>query len=198
MKKWLIPVLIIGGIVLIIFWIFSGTYNTAVETQEEARKTWADVESAYQRRNDLIDNLVNTVSGAAEFERSTLTEVIEARAQATSVNVDAENLTAEQIEQFQEAQGQVSSALSRLLVTVERYPELRATSNFQQLQSQLEGTENRINVARNRYNEAATGYNSYIRKFPNNVVTGIYGFDRMPPFEADAGAEDAPEVEFEF
>ena len=198
MKKWLIPVLIIGGIILIIFWIFSGTYNTAVERQEEAFKTWADVESAYQRRNDLIDNLVNTVSGAAEFERSTLTEVIEARAQATSVNVDAENLTAEQIEQFQEAQGQVSSALSRLLVTVERYPELRATSNFQQLQSQLEGTENRINVARNRYNEAATGYNSYIRKFPNNVVTGIYGFDRMPPFEADAGAEDAPEVEFEF
>ena len=198
MKKWLIPVLIIGGIILIIFWIFSGTYNTAVERQEEARKTWADVESSYQRRNDLIDNLVSTVSGAAEFERSTLTEVIEARAQATSVNVDAENLTAEQIEQFQAAQGQVSSALSRLLVTVERYPELRATSNFQQLQSQLEGTENRINVARNRYNEAATGYNSYIRKFPNNVVTGIYGFDRMPPFEADAEAEDAPEVEFEF
>lgn len=198
MKKWLIPVLIIGGIILIIIWMFSGTYNTAVERQEEARNAWADVESAYQRRNDLIDNLVNTVKGAADFERSTLTEVIEARAQATSVNVDAENLTAEQIEQFQQAQGQVSSALSRLLVTVERYPELRATSNFTQLQSQLEGTENRINVARNRYNEAATNYNSYIRKFPNNLVTGMYGFDRMPPFEADAGAEVAPEVEFEF
>lgn len=198
MKKWLVPVLIIGAIVLIVYWLFAGVYNTSVERQEEARKTWADVESAYQRRNDLIDNLVSTVRGAADFERSTLTDVIEARAQATSVNVDAENLTEAQIEQFQQAQGQVSSALSRLLVTVERYPELKATQNFQQLQSQLEGTENRINVSRNRYNQEVTEYNKYIRKFPNNVVVGMYGFDRMPPFEADAGAEVAPDVEFEF
>lgn len=198
MKKWLVPALIIGAIILIFYWLFAGVYNTAVEEQEEARKTWADVESAYQRRNDLIDNLVNTVRGAADFEATTLTNVIQARAQATSVNVDAENLTAAQLEQFQEAQQGVSSALSRLLVTVERYPELRATQNFQQLQSQLEGTENRINVARNRYNEAVTDYNMYIRKFPNNVVVGMYGFDRMPPYEADAGAEDAPEVEFDF
>ncbi len=198
MKKWLVPVLIIGAIVLAVYWLFAGVYNTAVERQEEARRTWADVESSYQRRNDLIDNLVNTVRGAADFERSTLTDVIEARAQATSVNVDAENLTEAQLEQFQQAQGQVSSALSRLLVTVERYPELRATQNFQQLQSQLEGTENRINVARNRYNEQVTRYNTYIRKFPNNIVVGMYGFDRMPPYAADAGAEVAPEVEFEF
>ena len=198
MKKWLVPALVLGAIILIFYWLFAGVYNTAVEEQEEARKTWADVESAYQRRNDLIDNLVNTVRGAADFEATTLTNVIQARSQATSVNVDAENLTADQLQQFQEAQEQVSSALSRLLVTVERYPELRATQNFQQLQSQLEGTENRINVARNRYNEAVTDYNMYIRKFPNNVVVGMYGFDRMPPYESDAGAENAPEVDFDF
>ncbi len=198
MKKWLVPVLIIGAIVLGIYLLFAGKYNTAVDKQEQARKTWADVESAYQRRNDLIPSLVNTVRGAADFERSTITEVIEARAKATSINVDAENMNEAQIEQFQQAQSQVSSALSRLLVTVERYPELKATQNFQQLQSQLEGTENRINVARNRYNEAVTEYNRYIRQFPNNVIVGMYGFDRMPVYEADAGAETAPEVEFEF
>lgn len=198
MKKWLVPVLIIGAIVLGIYFLFAGKYNTAVDKQEQARKTWADVESAYQRRNDLIPSLVNTVRGAADFERSTITEVIEARSKATSINVDAENMNEAQIEQFQQAQSQVSSALSRLLVTVERYPELKATQNFQQLQSQLEGTENRINVARNRYNEAVTEYNRYIRQFPNNVIVGMYGFDRMPVYEADAGAETAPEVEFEF
>ena len=198
MKKWLVPVLIIGAVILVFYWLTAGIYNSAVDRQEEARQTWADVESAYQRRNDLISNLVNTVRGAADFERSTLTEVIEARSQATSVNVDANNLSEAQLEQFQAAQSQVSSALSRLLVTVERYPELRATQNFQQLQSQLEGTENRINVARNRYNEAVTNYNKYIRRFPNNILTGMYGFDRMPTYEADPGSEDAPEVEFDF
>ncbi len=198
MKKWLVPLLIIGAIVLGLYWLTAGIYNNAVDQQEEARRTWANVESSYQRRNDLIGNLVNTVRGAADFERNTLTDVIEARSQATSVNVDADNLSQEQLEQFQAAQSQVSSALSRLLVTVERYPELRATQNFQQLQSQLEGTENRINVARNRYNEAVTNYNAYIRRFPNNVLTGIYGFDRMPAYEADPGAETAPEVEFDF
>lgn len=196
MKKWLVPVLIILAVVIGIFWLTSGVYNGAVDRQEEARRTWANVETAYQRRNDLIPNLVNTVSGAADFERSTLTEVIEARSQATSINLDADNLTQAQMEQFQAAQNQVSSALSRLLVTVERYPQLKATQNFQQLQSQLEGTENRISVARNRYNTAVTNYNSYIRRFPNNVLTGMYGFDRMPVYEADEGAEDAPEVQF--
>jgi len=198
MKKWLVPVLIIGAIVLGIYFLFAGKYNNAVDKQEQARKTWADVESSYQRRNDLIPSLVNTVKGAADFERSTLTEVIEARSKATSINVDAENMTEAQMQQFQQAQSQVSSALSRLLVTVERYPELKATQNFQQLQSQLEGTENRINVARNRYNESVTEYNRYIRQFPNNVIVGMYGFDRMPVYEADEGAETAPEVEFEF
>lgn len=198
MKKWLVPVLIIGAIILGIYFLFVGKYNSAVDKQEQARKTWADVESSYQRRNDLIPSLVNTVRGAADFERSTITEVIEARSKATSINVDAENMTEEQMQQFQQAQSQVSSALSRLLVTVERYPELKATQNFQQLQSQLEGTENRINVARNRYNESVTDYNKFIRRFPNNVIVGMYDFERMPVYEADEGAETAPEVEFEF
>ncbi|MHA6279506.1 LemA family protein [Salinimicrobium sp. CAU 1759] len=198
MKKWLVPVLIIGAILLGIYLLFVGKYNNAVVKQENAETAWSQVESAYQRRSDLIPNLVNTVRGAADFERGTLTDVIEARAQATSVNVDADNLTQEQLQQFQQAQGQVSSALSRLLVTVERYPELKATQNFQQLQSQLEGTENRINVERNRFNEQVREYNTYIRKFPNNVIVGMYGFDEMPLFESDPGAETAPDVEFDF
>lgn len=198
MKKWLIPVLIIAAIVLIFYSMFAGVYNSAVEKQENAETAWSQVENAYQRRNDLIPNLVNTVKGAADFERGTLTDVIEARSRATSVNVDADNLNEAQLEQFQQAQQQVSSALSRLLVTVERYPELRATTNFQQLQSQLEGTENRINVERNRYNETVNDYNIYIRQFPNNMITGMYGFDEMPRYTADPGAETAPEVEFQF
>lgn len=198
MKKWLVPVLIIGAIVLGLYLLTVGKYNNAVEKQENAKTAWSQVESAYQRRNDLIPNLVNSVRGAADFERGTLTDVIEARSKATSVNVDADNLTAEQMQQFQQAQGEVSSALSRLLVTVERYPELKATQNFQQLQSQLEGTENRINVERNRYNETVNDYNIYIRRFPNNIIVGMYGFDAMPRFEADAGAEAAPEVDFDF
>lgn len=198
MKKWLIPVLIIGAIVLIAYWMFAGVYNTAVQKEEDAKTAWSQVENAYQRRNDLIPNLVSTVRGAADFERETLTNVIEARSRATSVNVDADNLNEAQLEQFQEAQQQVSSSLSRLLVTVERYPELRATQNFQQLQSQLEGTENRINVERNRYNESVNDYNIYIRQFPNNLIAGMYGFDAMPRYEAEAGAENAPEVDFDF
>ncbi|UZH56222.1 LemA family protein [Salinimicrobium tongyeongense] len=197
MKKWLVPVLIIGAIVLGLYLLTVGKYNNAVVKQETAQTAWSQVESAYQRRSDLIPNLVNTVKGAADFERGTLTDVIEARAKATSVNVDASNITQENLQQFQQAQGEVSSALSRLLVTVERYPELRATQNFQQLQSQLEGTENRINVERNRYNEQVRDYNTYIRKFPNNLIVGMYGFERMPLFEADPGSESAPEVDFD-
>lgn len=198
MKKWLIPVGIIAVIAIVIIAWSSGIYNTAIDRQANAEKTWADVESSYQRRNDLIGNLVNTVQGAAEFERGTLTDVIEARSKATSVNVDASNMTPAQMEQFRAAQGEVSSALSRLLVTVERYPDLKANQNFLNLQSQLEGTENRINVARNRYNEATTEYNKYIRRFPNNIFMGFYGFDEMPLYQADEGSEDAPEVEFNF
>lgn|SRR5690606_19039440 len=198
MKKWLIPVVVLVVIGIIIYMMFGGIYNSAVQKQEDAKTAWSQVESAYQRRSDLIPNLVNTVKGAADFERGTLTDVIEARSRATSINVDADNMTQEQLQQFQQAQGEVSSALSRLLVTVERYPELRATQNFQQLQSQLEGTENRINVERNRFNETVNIYNVYIKQFPNNLITGMFGFDEMPRFASDPGSEDAPEVDFDF
>ncbi|MDT0293626.1 LemA family protein [Mesonia ostreae] len=196
MKKWLIPLIIIVVLGFIAVSVFGGINNSAVEYEEKAKTAWANVEGAYQRRSDLIPNLVSTVKGAADFEQETLTAVIEARAKATSVNVNADNLDAASIEKFKEAQGGLSSALSRLLVSVERYPELKATQNFQQLQSQLEGTENRINVERNRYNEAVRDYNTYIRKFPNNMVVGIFGFERMTPFTADEGSENAPKVEF--
>jgi LemA protein len=198
MKKWLIPLIIIGILLFIIYRWAVGINNTAINYEEDAKTAWADVQSAYQRRNDLIGNLVNTVQGAADFERGTLTDVIEARAKATQVNVDPANLTPEKLAAFQEAQTGVSSALSRLLVTVERYPELKANQNFLELQSQLEGTENRINVARDRFNEAVNNYNKYIRIFPNNVLAGMFGFEQMSRFTAEAGAEKAPEVEFDF
>lgn len=198
MKKWFIPVIIIAVAAIAIWRLTVGVNNTAIEKEENAKTAWSNVESSYQRRNDLIGNLVNTVRGAADFERNTLTDVIEARSRATSVNVDADNLNEAQLEQFQAAQSQVSSALSRLLVTVERYPQLQANQNFLNLQSQLEGTENRINVARNRYNESVNDYNKYVRVFPNNIVAGWFGFDTMARYEADAGSENAPEVEFDF
>jgi LemA protein len=198
MKKWLIPVIVIVTLGIIVYSLTAGVNNTAVEYEESVLKNWADVENAYQRRSDLIPNLVSTVEGSADFERGTLTDVIEARAKATSVNVDAGNLNQEQIQQFQQAQGGLSSALSRLLVSVERYPDIKSNQNFLQLQSQLEGTENRISVARNRYNEAVRQYNTYIRKFPNNIFAGMFGFERKAPFEAEEGAENAPDVEFDF
>jgi LemA protein len=196
--KWIVPV----GLLLILgIYLYNsavGFNNTAVTQEENAKTAWSNVESSYQRRNDLIGNLVKTVQGAADFERATLTEVIEARAKATSVNVDAGNLTPEKIEAFGQAQGGLSSALSRLLVSVERYPDLKANQNFLNLQSQLEGTENRINVARNRYNEAVGQYNILIKKFPNSIYAGWFGFEPMTRFEADAGAEKPVEVDFEF
>jgi len=198
MKKWLIPLIIIVIGIVVIWKFTAGFNNNAVTKEENAKLAWSNVESSYQRRNDLIGNLVKTVEGAADFERGTLTDVIEARAKATSVNVDASNLNAAQIQQFQQAQQGVTSALSRLLVSVERYPDIKANQNFLQLQSQLEGTENRINVARDRFNEAVTDYNTYIRVFPNNLFAGMFGFERMERFQADAGAEDAPDVEFDF
>lgn len=198
MKKWLIPTIIIVVLGIIIYNLTAGVNNTAVELEEGVKQTWADVENAYQRRSDLIPNLVNTVEGSADFERGTLTDVIEARSKATSVNVDVNDLNPEQIQQFQQAQSGLSSALSRLLVTVERYPDIKSNQNFLQLQSQLEGTENRISVARTRYNEQVRNYNTYIRKFPNNIFAGMFGFEQKPPFEAEEGAEQAPEVEFEF
>lgn len=194
MRKWIIPVVII---VILVIWAVS-SYNGLVSVRANARTAWANVESSYQRRNDLIGNLVKTVQGAADFERTTLREVVEARAKATSINIDPANATAEQLAQFQQAQNQVGSALSRLLVTVERYPDLKANQNFLALQSQLEGTENRINVARDRYNEAASAYEIRTERFPTNIFANMFGFEKMPRFQAEEGAEDAPEVDFNF
>ncbi|WP_247653595.1 LemA family protein [Flavobacterium sp. CS20] len=196
--KWIIPVGIILILGIILYNMTAGFNNKAVTLEENAQTAWSNVESAYQRRNDLIGNLVKTVQGLADFERKTLTEVIEARSKATSVNVDASNLSPESIKAFGQAQGGVSSALSRLLVSVERYPDIKANQNFLNLQAQLEGTENRINVARNRYNEAVGNFNILIRKFPNNLFAGLFGFEPLTRYEADAGAENAPDVEFEF
>jgi LemA protein len=162
------------------------------------KTAWSNVESSYQRRNDLIGNLVKTVQGAADFERGTLTDVIEARSKATSVNIDPANITPEQLAQFQQAQNNVSGALSRLLVTVERYPDLKANANFRDLQSQLEGTENRINVARDRYNEAVNVYDIKKHRFPTVIFASMFGFEDMARFKADEGAENAPDVQFDF
>lgn len=163
-----------------------------------ATKQWANVESSYQRRSDLIGNLVKTVQGAADFERGTLKDVIEARAKATATTIDPNNLNAESIAQFQQAQTGLSSALSRLLVTVERYPDLKANQNFLELQSQLEGTENRINVERNRFNDLAGEYNIKIEKIPTNIIANLAGFDALSLFSSNPGAENAPDVDFNF
>jgi LemA protein len=198
MKKWLIPLIIILVVGIGIYQWAVGFNNTAVEYEANAKTAWSNVESAYQRRNDLIGNLVKTVQGAADFERGTLTDVIEARAKATSTTIDPENLTPENLAAFQEAQGGLSSALSRLLVTVERYPDLKANQNFLELQSQLESTENRINVARDRYNDAVNTYDIHTTKFPNKLLAGWFGFEEMARYQADPGSEQAPDVNFEF
>ena len=196
MKKALIP---IGIIVLIGIFVYSksvGVYNTFVQTEETINGQWAEVETQYQRRADLIPNLVNTVKGYADFEQETLTGVVEARAKATSINLQADDLTPENMARFQEAQDQLSGSLSRLLVAVERYPDLKANQNFLELQAQLEGTENRIAVARRNFNQSVQGYNSNLRTFPNNIFAGWYGFERKGYFEAAAGSETAPTVQF--
>ncbi|MDP5092356.1 MAG: LemA family protein [Polaribacter sp.] len=198
MKKWLIPVIII---VVVIFGVYSwakGFNNTAVVLQEDAKTTWSNVESAYQRRNDLIGNLVKTVQGAADFEKETLTQVIEARSKATSTTIDANNLTPENMAQFQQAQTGLSGALSKLLLVVERYPDLKANANFLELQSQLEGTENRINVARDRFNEGVNNYNKHIKVFPNSMLAGMFNFDEMSRYKSNPGSENAPDVNFDF
>jgi LemA protein len=163
---------------------------------EGVQTKWADVETQYQRRADLIPNLVNTVKGYAAHESETLLAVVEARAKATSVNIDPTNMSAEQIANFQKAQDGVSSALGRLLVTVEKYPDLKANENFKELQAQLEGTENRISVARRDYNEAARKYNTTLRSFPKNILAGMFGFEKKAYFEAQEGSEQAPTVQF--
>jgi LemA protein len=188
-------VLIVVG--LIVLMTGCNTYNTFVDLDENVENAWSKVESDYQRRADLIPNLVNTVKGVADFEQETLTNVIEARAKATQVQIDPSNITPEKLQQFQQAQGELSQSLGRLLVSVERYPELKANQSFLELQAQLEGTENRIKVARNDYNDVVTEYNKKIRRFPNSLFAGIFGFDRRAQFEADAGAQNAPTVNFE-
>lgn len=196
MSKGLITTLVIVGIIVILlFWVF-GSYNGLVSKEEGVNTAWANVESQYQRRADLIPNLVNTVKGYADFEQETLTKVIEARSKATSVTIDPTNLTPEKLQQFQQAQGELSTALGRLLVVAERYPDLKANQNFLDLQAQLEGTENRIQVARQRFNEVVNDYNSSTRRFPGNIVASISGFERKGYFEAAEGAEKAPEVKF--
>ncbi|AEL27385.1 LemA family protein [Cyclobacterium marinum] len=196
MKKILIPIIIIAVIGFIAYNKAVGVYNTFVQTEETINGQWAEVETQYQRRADLIPNLVNTVKGYADFEQETLTNVIEARSKATSINLQADDLSPENIAKFQDAQDQLSGSLSRLLVAVERYPDLKANQNFLELQAQLEGTENRIAVARRNFNQSVQSYNSNLRTFPNNIFAGWYGFERKGYFEASAGAENAPTVEF--
>ena len=198
MKKWLIPLVIIAIVIYGIYNWAVGFNNTAVEYEANAKTSWSNVESSYQRRNDLIGNLVKTVKGAADFERNTLTDVIEARAKATSTTIDPSNITPDKLAAFQEAQSGLSSALSRLLVTVERYPELKANQNFLDLQNQLEGTENRINVARDRFNESVNIYDIFTSKFPNKILAGWFGFDEMSRYNAAEGSENAPDIDFDF
>ena len=193
MKKSVIVLIVIGVVLLIAFAFYRNVYNTEVKLNQQVKQQWANVESSYQRRSDLIPNLVNTVKGYADFEKSTLTQVIEARSKATSVNINADNLTPETFQQFQQAQDGLSSALSRLMVVVERYPELKANQNFLELQAQLEGTENRINVERNRFNEAVERYNSFTLRF---LVHMIFKFEEKPYFQAKEGTDVAPTVEF--
>jgi LemA protein len=190
------PLLIILGIVVLLLFWGCGQYNGLVTTDETVKKSWNDVQSQYQRRADLIPNLVNTVKGEANFERGTLNDVINARARATSMQVSPENLTPENIEKFQQAQGQLSGALSRLLVTVEQYPNLRANDAFRNLQTQLEGTENRIAVARNDFNAKVQDYNTQVRRFPATIFAGIMGFHPRAGFTADPGSQNAPKVDF--
>ncbi len=191
----LVLAVIAGGLFL---W-GTGVYNQLVGLDEGVKTAWSQVENTYQRRADLIPNLVKTVEGAADFERETLTEVIEARAKATSVQITPQDLTnPEALARYQQAQDSLSSALSRLMVVVERYPELKANQNFLQLQDELAGTENRIAVERKRFNEVAQGYNTARRRFPKNLIAGWFGFGEAAYFEAAEGAEQAPQVEFDF
>jgi len=196
MKKILIPVGIIAILAVLIYAKAVSAYNQFVQAEETINGQWAEVETQYQRRADLIPNLVNTVKGYADFEQETLTGVVEARAKATSVQIDPTQLTPEKLAEFQQVQDQLSGALSRLLVTVEKYPDLKANQNFLELQAQLEGTENRISVARKKFNESVMEYNKSIKTFPNNLLARWYGFIAKGYFEAAAGAENAPTVQF--
>ena len=191
-----IGLLIVIGVIVIIGFMGCNGYNAIVKQDENVKKAWNNVEAEYQLRSDLVDNLVNTVKGAANFEQETLTKLVEARAKATSVNFTADQLTPENIAKFQAAQGQMTGALSRLLAVVENYPDLKATQNFLQLQGQLEGIENSIKNSRKVFNDAINVYNTKVRSFPMNIFAGLFGFKAKEGFKADAGAEKAPEVKF--
>lgn len=195
-KKSIITIVIIAVVVLAIYLWFKSGYNAMVMKQETVQAQWAQVENVYQRRADLIPNLVATVKGYAQHEQGTLTAVIEARSKVTGITIDPTDLDPEDIARFQAAQDQLSGALSRLLVSVEAYPELKANENFMALQAQLEGTENRITVERQKFNEKAMDYNQYIRKFPRNIIASMFDFEKVGYFKAQAGAETAPKVEF--
>ncbi len=191
-----ITLIVIGALILILGWSGCNGYNGLVKQDENVTNAWNRVQSDYQRRSDLIPNLVNTVKGEANFEQTTLQNVIAARASATQMKVDAKDLTPEKLQQFQASQGQLSQALGRLLVVSENYPNLRANDAFRGLQAQLEGTENRIKVARNDFNDAVQAYNVKVRSFPMNLFSGMFGFKAKEGFKAEAGAEKAPEVKF--
>ena len=196
MKKGLIVILAIAAVVLGLFFWFQGTYNGMVKMDEGVQAAWSQVENVYQRRADLIPNLVSTVKGYAAHEQETLEGVISARSKATQLTVDSENLTPDKLAQYNKAQGELGAALGKLLAITENYPDLKANQNFLQLQSQLEGTENRIAVERQKFNETARKYNTAIRQFPKNIVAGMFGFEKKPYFEAQEGAQQAPKVEF--
>ena len=196
MKKKFIPIIIVAAVVVILVAWAVGAYNGLVIKDENCSKQWSKVESQYQRRMDLIPNLVNTVKGYASHEEATLLKVIEARNQASQVKIDAENMTQEQLNEFQKSQENLSSAIRGLNIVVEQYPDLKANQNFLELQSQLEGTENRIAVERQRYSDVVNEYNTSVRRFPNSIFASMFGFDKKPYFESQTGAENAPKVEF--
>lgn len=196
MKKTWIVLAVIAVLLLLAYSSVKSSYNSMVTMQEGVTAQWSQVENVYQRRSDLIPNLVSTVKGYANFEKETLTQVIEARAKATSVTVDPSKLDAQSLQNFQNAQSGLSSALGRLMVVVEKYPDLKANQNFMDLQAQLEGTENRITVERQKFNQSAQAYNTFIRTFPKNIFAGMFGFEKKAYFEADKGAEKAPQVQF--
>lgn len=196
MKKTWIILAVVAVVIFLGYSSVKNSYNSMVTMEEGVTAQWSQVENVYQRRSDLIPNLVNTVKGYADFEKETLTQVIEARAKATSVNINPDKLDAQSIQNFQNAQSGLSSALSKLMVVVEKYPDLKANQGFLDLQAQLEGTENRITVERQKFNESAQGYNTLIRKFPKSLFAGMFGFEKKAYFEAEQGAEKAPEVQF--
>lgn len=197
MKRGYVVIIVIVAVVLVLFFWVKGMYNSMVRMDEGVSSAWAQVENVYQRRADLVPNLVATVKGYAEHESSTLEAVVNARAKATQMTVDPSGLSEAEIARFTEAQDELGAAIGRLLVSVERYPDLKANQNFRDLQAQLEGTENRITVERQKFNEAARNYNVTIRKFPNNIFAGMFGFEKKGYFEASEGAEQAPAVSFE-